>query len=339
MPYDGGMSDRYAKQRIFLGAPADARLRTRRVAVVGVGATGSVIAGWLARAGVGLLTLIDRDIVETSNLQRQVLFQEGDLFRPKAEVAAQRLREANSEIQVEAAVTDLTSGNARELLAGYDLIMDGTDNFEARYLINDYAILTGTPWIYSGAIGGEGLVWPIDPPRTPCLRCLMEEPPPSGDIDTCDTAGVLGPTVGIVGSWAALEAIKLLTGTEPHRELARFDFWQNERQFLSLPATRCRFCTDKVTEFLNARWTVKASRLCGLDGVQIRVNPPGALDLESLRARVEQRTGNAWKLNPLSLSGKEGELNIILFRDGRALLHGDISPERARGWYTEVVGC
>ncbi|WP_306598720.1 ThiF family adenylyltransferase [Geothrix sp. 21YS21S-2] len=333
------MSERYAKQRIFLGGPADARLRTRRVAVVGVGATGSVIAGWLARAGVGLLTLIDRDIVETSNLQRQILFQEGDLFRPKAEVAAQRLREANSEIQVEAAVTDLTSGNARELLAGYDLIMDGTDNFEARYLINDYAILTGTPWIYCGAIGGEGLVWPIDPPRTPCLRCLMEEPPPSGDIDTCDTAGVLGPTVGIVGSWAALEAIKLLTGTEPHKELARFDFWQNERQFLSLPATRCRYCTDKVTEFLNARWTVKASRLCGLDGVQIRVNPPGALDLEALRARIEKRTGNAWKINPLSLSGKEGDLNIILFRDGRALLHGDISPERARGWYTEVVGC
>ena len=131
------MSDRYAKQRIFLGAQADTRLRSRRVAVVGLGATGSVIATWLARAGVGLLTLIDRDIVETSNLQRQVLFGESDLFRPKAEVAAQRLREANSEIQVAAEVTDLTSGNARDLLAGYDLIMDGTDNFEARYLIND----------------------------------------------------------------------------------------------------------------------------------------------------------------------------------------------------------
>jgi adenylyltransferase/sulfurtransferase len=288
---------------------------------------------------VGLLTLIDRDIVETSNLQRQILFQESDLFRPKAEVAAQRLREANSEIEVTAAVTDLTSGNARELLAGYDLIMDGTDNFEARYLINDYAILTGTPWIYCGAIGGEGLVWPLNPPRTPCLRCLMEEPPPGGDVDTCDTAGVLGPAVGIVGSWAALEAIKILTGTEPHAELARFDFWNNERQFLSLPATRCRFCTDKVTEFLNARWTVKASRLCGLDGVQIRVNPPGALDLEALRTRIEERTGNPWKINPLTLSGKEGDLQIILFRDGRALLHGDISPERARGWYTEVVGC
>jgi adenylyltransferase/sulfurtransferase len=333
------MSDRYAKQRIFLGAQADVRLRTRRVAVVGLGATGSVIAGWLARAGVGLLNLIDRDIVETSNLQRQILFGEYDLFRPKAEVAARRLREANSEIEVVASVKDLTSGNARELLDGYDLIMDGTDNFEARYLINDYAILTGTPWIYAGAIGGEGMVWPLRPPHTPCLRCLMEEPPPSGDIDTCDTAGVLGPTVGIIGSWAALEAIKLLTGTEPHAELARFDFWRNERQFLKLPTSRCRFCTEKITEFLNARWTIKASRLCGLDGVQIRVNPPGALDLDALRSRVERRTGQPWKISPLSISGKDGELHVIVFRDGRALLHGDISPERARGWYTEVVGC
>jgi molybdopterin-synthase adenylyltransferase len=333
------MSERYAKQRIFLGGPADTRLRTRRVAVVGLGATGSVIASWLARAGVGLLTLIDRDIVETSNLQRQILFGENDLFRPKAEVAAQRLREANSEIEVVPLVTDLTSGNAREILAGYDLIMDGTDNFEARYLINDYAILSGTPWIYAGAIGGEGIVWPLNPPRTPCLRCLMEEPPPSGDIDTCDTAGVLGPAVGIVGSWAALEALKILTGAEPHKELARFDFWRNERQFLRLPESRCKYCANKITEFLNARWTVKASRLCGLDGVQIRVNPPGALDLEALRTRVEARTGSPWKLSPLSLSGAEGDLHIIIFRDGRALLHGDISPERARGWYTEVVGC
>ncbi|BDU78500.1 ThiF family adenylyltransferase [Mesoterricola sediminis] len=333
------MSDRYAKQRIFLGPQADTRLRTRRVAVVGVGATGSVIASWLARAGVGLITLIDRDIVETSNLQRQILFQERDLFRPKAEVAAARLREANSEIDVIPAVTDLTSGNARELLAGYDLIMDGTDNFEARYLINDYAILHGTPWVYAGAIGGEGLVWPIQPPRTPCLRCLMEEPPQSGDVDTCDTAGVLGPAVGIVGSWAALEGLKLLTGEAPQPDLARFDFWRNERQFLTLPATRCRFCTDRVTEFLNARWTVKASRLCGLDGVQIRVNPPGALDLDGIRTRVERRTGSAWKLTPLSLAGKEGEISIMVFRDGRALFHGDITPERARSWYTEVVGC
>jgi adenylyltransferase/sulfurtransferase len=150
---------------------------------------------------------------------------------------------------------------------------------------------------------------------------------------------VLGPAVGIIGSWAALEAIKLLTGASPHAELARFDFWRNERQFLTPPVTRCRFCTGKITEFLNARWTMMASRLCGMDGVQIRVNPPGNLDLEALLPRLEQRTGLPWKLTPLALSGREGDLQIMLFRDGRALLHGDIAPERARGWYTEVVGC
>ena len=333
------MADRYAKQRTFLGNQPDGRLRSRRVAIVGLGATGSVIASWLARAGVGHLTLIDRDLVETSNLQRQILFMEADLFKAKADIAAQHLREANGEIDIQAQVTDLTSGNARELLKGFDLIMDGTDNFEARFLINDFAILTGTPWIYAGAIGGEGMVWPIDPPRTPCLRCLMEEPPAGGDVDTCDSAGVLGPAVGIVGSWAALEAIKFLSGGEMHLDLARFDFWRNERQFLNPPRTRCRFCTGKVTEFLNARWTLKASRLCGLEGVQIRVNPPGNLDLEELLPRLELRTGNPWKINPLALSGKDGGVQVMLFRDGRALLHGDITPERARGWYTEVVGC
>ena len=333
------MVDRYAKQRIFLGPQGDTRLRSRRVAVVGLGATGSVIATWLARAGVGHLTLIDRDLVELSNLQRQLLYDEADVYRSKAEVAVERLHEANSQISLAASVTDLTSGNARRLLEGYDLIMDGTDNFEARFLINDVSIVTGTPWIYAGAIGGEGLVWPLAPPRTPCLRCLMEEPPAGGDVDTCDSAGVLGPAVGIVGSWAALEAIKVLTGQEPHRDLARFDFWRDERQFLQPPATRCRFCTGKVTEFLNARWTMMASRLCGLEGVQIRVNPPGKLDLEALRPRLEGRTGTPWKLTPLALSGEDGGLRVMIFRDGRALLHGDIAPERARGWYTEVVGC
>ena len=333
------MTDRYAKQRIFLGSQGDSRLRTRRVAVVGLGATGSVIASWLARAGVGHLTLIDRDLVEASNLQRQILYVEADVYRSKADVAAQRLGEANAEIELRPQVVDLTSGNARQLLEGFDLIMDGTDNFEARFLINDVSILTGIPWIYAGAIGGEGMVWPIAPPRTPCLRCLMEEPPAGGDVDTCDSMGVLGPAVGIVGSWAALEAIKLLTGQEPHPDIARFDFWRNERQFLHPPAARCRWCSSKETEFLNARWTMMASRLCGLEGVQIRVNPPGKLDLEALRPRLEQRTGTPWKLTPLALSGEDGRLRVMIFRDGRALLHGDIAPERARGWYTEVVGC
>jgi adenylyltransferase/sulfurtransferase len=236
-------------------------------------------------------------------------------------------------------VADLTSGNARELLAGFDLICDGTDNFEARFLINDVAILTGTPWIYAGAIGGEGVVWPLHPPHTPCLRCLIEEPPTGGEVDTCDSAGVLGPTVGIIGSWAALEALKVLTGQTPHADLVRFDFWHDERQFLQPPKTRCRFCTEQITEFLDARWTLKASALCGLEGVQIRVNPPGKLDLAALKTRLETRTRSPWKQAGLLLKGREGDDEITLFADGRALVHGPMTPERARSWYTEVVGC
>lgn len=331
---------RYAKQRRFLGQEADDRLRKARVVIVGLGATGSVIAPWLVRAGVGHVRLIDRDVVEQSNLQRQLLYMEQDLTRPKAEVALERLRDANSSVTLEACVADLTSGNARDLLSGFDLMLDGTDNFEARFLINDISILTGQPWIYAGAIGGEGMVWPIHPPRTPCLRCLMEEPPVSGDVDTCDSAGVLGPTVGIVGSWAAMEALKMLTGGEAHPELARFDFWKNRRQFVHPPKSRCPFCTGKKTEFLEDRWTIKASCLCGLDGVQIRVNPPTALDLESLRQRLETRPGShGWKLSGIALSGNEGPWRIVIFKDGRALLHGEISPEKARSWYSEAVGC
>ncbi|MFZ1612881.1 MAG: ThiF family adenylyltransferase [Holophaga sp.] len=331
--------DRYRKQRIYLGAEADARLRTARVVLVGLGATGSVIAPWLVRAGVGHLTIIDRDIVEESNLQRQLLYGENDLLRPKAEAAAARLREANSEVEIRPVIADLTSGTARELLTGFDLILDGTDNFEARYLINDIAILTGTPWIYAGALGAEGMVWPIHPPHTPCLRCLMEDPPASGDVDTCDSAGVLGPAVGVIGSWAALEALKVLTGKAPHTELARFDFWRNERQFIQPPRTRCHFCSEKITEFLDARWSLRASRLCGLEGIQIRVNPPSRLDLEALLTRFEARTGQPWKLSTLALSGQEGAWRVVLFRDGRALIHGDLSPEKARAWYSETVGC
>jgi adenylyltransferase/sulfurtransferase len=235
-------------------------------------------------------------------------------------------------------VADLTPANALELLSSHDLICDGTDNFEARFLLNDVAIASGIPWIYTGAIGSEALIWPLNPPATPCLRCLIEEPPASGDVDTCDSAGVLGPAVGIAGSWAALEALKLLTGTLPHRELARFDLWNNERQFLQPPATRCRFCTESITEFLDARWTLKASLLCGLEGVQIRVNPPGRLDLAALQLRLEARTGTPWRWIPPALRGQELDWRITLFQDGRALIHGDITPERARGWYMEVIG-
>jgi adenylyltransferase/sulfurtransferase len=331
-------SDRTAKQRIFLGREADEALRAKRVAIVGLGATGSVIASWLARAGVGRLRLIDRDLVERSNLQRQLLYGESDLGQPKATAAAMRLADANPEVALDPVVADLTSANARALLEGADLICDGTDNFEARFLLNDVAIAMGTPWIYCGAIGGEAMVWPLHPPTTPCLRCLMEEPPESGDVDTCDSAGVLGPAVGVAASWAAAEALKVLTGKAPHAELVRFDLWRNERHFLKPPSSRCRFCSEGVTEFLEARWTLRASALCGTEGVQVRVNPPRRLDLDQLKLRLEARTGSSWLKAPMLLKGREGENAITLFADGRALIHGPMGPERARGWYAEVVG-
>ncbi|MDR1840693.1 MAG: ThiF family adenylyltransferase [Holophagales bacterium] len=333
------MVDRYSKQRVFLGAERDARLRSANVVIVGLGATGSVLASWLARAGVGHLTLIDRDLVEASNLQRQILYSESDIGRPKAIAANEMLRRANTQIDIQPLVADLTSGNALSALSGFDLIMDGTDNFEARYLINDISLLKQIPWIYCGAIGGEAMAWPITPPGTPCLRCLMEEPPEAGDVDTCDSIGVLGPAVGVAASWSAMEAIKILTGEKPSPTMARFDLWKNERQFISPPSVRCRFCKKKITEFLDARWSVRATALCGLDGVQIRVNPPGNLDLQSLKTRLESRANTPWKQTALALTGDDGDLRITIFKDGRALLHGEITPERARSWYTEVIGC
>lgn len=330
---------RYSKQTIFLGSDSDAALRRASVVVVGLGATGSVIASWLARAGIGHLTLIDRDIVELSNLQRQILYREADIGKPKAVIAAEILQTANSGIDIEPLVTDLTSCNALDVLSGYGLIMDGTDNFEARYLINDVSISKQIPWIYCGAIGSEAMIWPIVQPTTPCLRCLIEEPPEAGDVDTCDSAGVLGPAVGVAASWSAMEALKILTGKKPASDIARFDLWNNERQFISPPASRCRYCTEKNTEFLDERWSVRASALCGMDGVQIRVNPPGNIDLEKLKPRLETRTESSWKLSEIALTGAEDNLRITIFKDGRTLIHGEITPEHARGWYTEVVGC
>jgi len=334
---------RYAKQRIFLGHGRDGALRSASVAVVGLGATGGAIAAWLARAGVGHMTLIDRDLVDLTNLQRQLLYSEADVGKPKAQAARDYLHGVNSEIDLSPLVTDLTSGNALAALSGYDLIMDGTDNFEARYLINDVSILKHIPWIYCGAIGGEAMAWPIAPPATPCLRCLMEAPPEAGDVDTCDSAGVLGPAVGVAASWAAMEAIKIMTGGPQdeciEKRLARFDLWKNERQLIAPPASRCNYCTNQITEFLDSKWSVKATELCGLDGVQIRVNPPGDLDLLKLKSRLEARTGAEWKHSPLAMTGRDGELEVTIFKDGRAILHGRVSTERARGWYSEVIGC
>ena len=330
--------DRYVKQARFLGRTQQESVIKGRVAIVGLGATGSIIADWLTRAGVGFLRLIDRDIVEVSNLQRQCLYDERDLDQAKATCALNKLKAINASVKIDAISIDLLSSNALELLGDVDLIIDGTDNFETRFLINDVAIRHHIPWIYTGAIGAEGICWPIKMPQTGCLRCLVEDLPEYGDIDTCDSAGVLGPAVGVIASWAAVEAIKILVNEKSADEIIRFDLWSNHRQFVQAPTSRCRFCTNGITEFLDDRWALKASPLCGTLGVQLRVNPTRDLDLAHLRGILERQDGTQWKETPRFIQGRTQTAEITLFKDGRALFRGDISPEQAKRWYVELLG-
>src|SRR4029077_12697034 len=201
----------------------------RRVTICGCGALGTVLANHLARAGVGRIRIVDRDFIETSNLQRQVLFDESDVTAnlPKAEAAARKLRAINSSVTIEPVVTDIDHTNIIDLVQDADLILDGTDNFETRYLINDAAVKLQKPWIYGGVIGSEGQTMTILPGQTPCLRCLIETAPPPGMTPTCETAGVLGPAVAIIASFEAVEAIKVLSGAESalNRELIMVDIW------------------------------------------------------------------------------------------------------------------
>src|SRR6202451_726007 len=250
MPVTGvEFDDRYSRQVLFrpLGAHGQSKLSAARVAIVGCGATGSAIASLLARAGVGTLRIIDRDYVEPSNLQRQSLFDENDAREslPKAIAAARQIARFNSEIVVEPVVADLTPVNVDSLLGGYELILDGTDNFETRYLINDYALKNSVTWIYSAAVGSYGVTLNILPGETACLACIFPESP-RGTVETCETAGILNSAVGLVGSIASTEALKFLVGARAkmRRTLLSWDVWSNERAEVAAGGARagCRAC-------------------------------------------------------------------------------------------------
>jgi len=242
-------ADRYSRQVLFppIGAAGQARLKTSRVAVVGCGATGTCVTSLLARAGVGELRIIDRDYVEPSNLQRQSLFDEADAAEslPKAVAAARKISAFNSEIKAIAEVSDLTPENADALLSSADLILDATDNFEARYLINDFAVKNGRPWIYAAAVAAYGVTMNIIPGETACLSCIFPAPP-EGTVETCDTAGILNSAVNLVGSIEAAEAIKFLVGARDklRRTLLSFDVWSNDRREISAarPRPGCQTC-------------------------------------------------------------------------------------------------
>jgi molybdopterin-synthase adenylyltransferase len=334
------IDDRYSRQALFreIGAEGQGRLRGSRVVVVGCGATGSVLASLLARAGVGTLRILDRDYVEPSNLQRQTLFDENDAREsvPKAIATARQIARFNSQIVVEPHVADLTPTNVDSLLGGCDLILDGTDNFETRYLINDYALKKSVPWIYAGAVGSYGVTMNVLPGVTACLACVFPEPP-SGAIETCETAGILNSAVSLVGSIAATEALKFLVGARSamRRTLLSWDVWSNERAEMVAEAPRagCRAC---LGDFVHLAGDGRPHiTLCGRNSVQIheRQRP---VDFAELSSRL-QPLGNV-RHTEFVLKFWRPPYEITLFPDGRAIIKGTTDTAVARSLYARFVG-
>lgn len=337
--------DRYSRQTRFapLGADGQARLAAGRVAVVGCGALGSVVAMALVRAGVGFVRLIDRDVPERSNLPRQVLFDEGDVAAglPKAVAAARHLREINSAVGIEPAVADLTAATAASLLGGVDTIVDGTDNFEARFLVNEWCCQHGLPWVHGGAIGAEGRVLTILPGRTACLRCLVPEPPAPGALPTCDTAGIIGPAALVVGAVEAAEVIKLLAGVHDKTtsRMLVCDLWENVWRTIDLSALAaqgCPTCRSGDYPWLEGRLGGRPTALCGRDAVQVLPATQG-IDLVALASRlagVGSVTANPWIVR----AQVEPGIELAVFADGRAIVSGTRDEARARSIVAKYVG-
>ena len=338
--------DRYSRQVRFpqLGETGQRALLKSRVALCGCGALGTVLANHLARAGVGTIRIIDRDFIETHNLQRQILFDEDDVAAnlPKAEAAARKIRAINSTIKVEPVVTDLDHTNILDLVGDADLILDGTDNFETRYLINDAAVKLNKPWIYGGVIGSEGQTMTIVPGKTPCLRCLIETAPPPGMTPTCETAGVLGPAVAVIASFEAIEAIKLLTGAwdAMNVDLIMVDVW--DWTFRQLKVTGligkvdCPCCVRREFEWLGGAMGSHTTTLCGRNAVQVAVRRSEPLDFHELAARLNgigEVRHNAYMLR-FTTDGYE----FTVFPDGRAIIKGTNDITKARTLYAQYVG-
>jgi adenylyltransferase/sulfurtransferase len=338
---------RYARQVRFasLGRAGQLRLAQARCVIIGCGALGSVQANLLARAGVGHLRIVDRDLVETSNLQRQVLFDERDVADglPKAIAAAEHLSRINSEIEIEPLVDDAYHANIRGLCADADVILDGTDNFETRFLINDFCVSQGTPWVYGGCIGAEGQAMTIVPGDTPCLRCLMPEgSPPPGTTATCDTAGILAPIINVIAAIQVTEAIKLMSGNRSaiQRKLIVVDVWTNTMRQLDLSTLadqgNCPCCGAREFEYLAGRHASRSVVLCGRNSVQISASPGVALSLDELERKLSE-VGKVQR-NEFLLRFVEDDVSITVFTDGRAIISGTADPGKAKSIYARYVG-
>jgi adenylyltransferase/sulfurtransferase len=341
-----GSLERYSRQMRFygVGEEGQARLRDAHVTLCGCGALGTVLANVLVRAGVGHLRLVDRDFIETSNLQRQVLFDETDVASnlPKAEAAARKLGLINSEVHVEPVVTDIDRTNILELVGDADLILDGTDNFEIRYLINDAAVKLNKPWVYGGCIGSHGQTMTILPGQTPCLRCVFEAAPAPGEAGTCETAGVLSPIVNIVASYQATEAIKILTGKldKVNRELLYFDIWENTQRKIKiaplLGKVDCPCCGRRSFEWLEGEHGAQTTSLCGRNAVQVSHRSASSLNFENMAKHLETLGEVSYNRFLLRFQAEGHEFTV--FPDGRAIIKGTSDVDRAKTLYAKYIG-
>lgn len=345
MAFDpSAISDRYSRQILFapIGPSGQRDLRDSTVLIAGCGALGCAQAEMLARAGVGRLRVVDRDFVEFTNLQRQTLFSEEDAAErlPKAIAAKSRLAAVNSDIEVEAVVADINNSNVEEIIGGCDLVIDGTDNFQVRYVLNDACVKNSITWIYGAAVSSYGSTMTIIPRTTPCLRCIFPEIPEPGTSPTCDTAGVIMPIISTIASVQVTETIKTLVGDidSLHGCLIQIDLWLNDRHRVKLqaPDPDCKTCGHADYEFLNPDSTEFSAVLCGRAAVQIRPSLGADIDLRSVGDRLAGLGGV--KLNEYLLRFTAGEIDITLFADGRAIIKGTDDIPAARSLYARYIG-
>ena len=340
------MSDleRYSRQILLpeIGTAGQEHLRISSAAVIGCGALGTVIASGLVRAGVGRVRIVDRDYIELNNLQRQILFDEEDIARglPKAIAAVEKLGKVNSQVKLEPVVTDVNPNNVERLISDIDLVLDGTDNFETRFFINDACIKHAIPWIYGAVIGTYGVTMSIIPHQTPCFRCLLPEIPLPGSVPTCDTVGVLGAAASIIASLEVAQALKLLTHwEEPVRSrLIYLDVWEGawEEMTMRKRETACPTCDLGQYEFLEARGGHRLAALCGRDAVQITPPRKVAPSFPQLAGRL--RTAGDVHYNDFLLQFRSGRHELTIFPDGRTIIKGTGDEAEAMSVYARYVG-
>jgi len=338
--------DRYHRQYLFkpIGEAGQVKICASRVTVIGCGALGSVIASTLARAGVGFIRIVDRDFIELNNLQRQVLFDEKDIAEkiPKAIASANKLKKINSQIEIDSVVSDVNFTNIESLIQDVDLVMDGTDNFETRFLINEACVKLEKPWIYAACIGSNGLTMNIFPKKTACLKCVFESAPPPELSPTCDTAGILGPAAMTIASFASTEAIKFLSGNIEalSKTLFSINLWTREVKSFRLEGLReradCKCCKRGEFEYLKGEQAARTTTLCGRNAVQISRSDKIKLDLKHLAEKLE-KLGKVTH-NRFMLQATIDSYFLTVFPDGRAIINGTNDISKAKTVYSKFIG-